>query len=85
MIEVSPELVQILGLFCGLGALYGGIRSDLKRLHEQSVVTMRMARSAKRRINSHLDMVGLRCPHSEREGMGLKEIKWNRRRTDQAG
>lgn len=84
MIEVSPELVQILGLFCGLGALYGGIRSDLKRLHEQSVVTMRMAKSAKRRIKTHLDLVGNRCPHAEDGGDSLKVIRWTRRKTDQA-
>lgn len=85
MIEVSPELVQVLGLFCGLGALYGGIRGDLKRLHEQSVTTMKMARSARRRIRSHLDKVGERCPHAASRGESAAVIQLNRRCTDQEG
>ena len=85
MVEIGPELVQVLGLFCGLGALYGGIRGDLKRLHEQSALTMRLARSARRRIRKHLDRVGKRCPHAENHGANAAVVRFSRRCTDQDG
>lgn len=54
MVEVSPELIQMLGLFAGLGAVYGGIRADLKRLHlqaERHAVTLRKTR---RKLAGHI-------------------------------
>ena len=65
--EIGPDLVQLLGLFLGLGAVYGGIRADLKRLHVQVAQTARAATRTSKRLRKHARRVGRSCPHKLRE------------------
>ena len=54
MVEVSSELVQMAGLFAGLGVVYGGIRADLRRLHVQAEQTAVVMRKTRRRLSGHI-------------------------------
>ena len=47
------------------GALYGGIRADLKRLHAQACRAEKIARSTKRVMRRHAARIGKQCPHKE--------------------
>lgn len=62
--ELTPELIQLLGFFLGLGVLYGGLRADLKRLHAMAVESAREAKRSKRRFARHVKRVEEHCPHS---------------------
>jgi len=54
VIQVSAELLQLLGFFLGLGVLYGGVRSDLKRLHVQAEQMAIVMRKTRRRLSGHI-------------------------------
>ena len=65
----GPELwVQLLGLVAVGGALYGGIRADLKRLHAQACRAEKIARSTKKHMRRHAAKIGKQCPHKEERG-----------------
>lgn len=74
MVELSSEVVQLLGFFLAIGAVYGGIRSDLKRLHEQASETNKIARDARKRIKRH-SKDQKPCPHKPMEKP--REVVWN--------
>lgn len=77
--EVSQELIQLLAFFLGLGALYGGIRADLKRLHVQVAQTAKVATQTRKRVKRHARKVGRACPHKlKEEGQGWRgvHVQW---------
>lgn len=73
--ELGLELViQLLGMVALGGALYGGIRADLKRLHVQACRAEKIARSTKRHMRRHAAKIGKQCPH--KEARGVLPIGW---------
>lgn len=52
----SPEfLVQLLVMLASGGAIYGGIRSDLKAMHERIRANENSIEEARKRMDNHLD------------------------------
>jgi hypothetical protein len=66
-VELGSELIQLLGLFAGLGVLYGGIRADLKRLHLKVEGVARSSKKTRKKMSAHARRIGERCPHKEGE------------------
>lgn len=52
---MTPELTEFLKLVFIGGAVYGGIRADLRSLHEQVATALKSASRAHERIDTHLE------------------------------
>lgn len=48
-------LMNVVALIAGAGAVYGGIRADIKAMHERITGAQAEAERANRRIDQHLD------------------------------
>lgn len=52
----TPELVMHMGLTLAMvGAVYGGIRSDLKSMHERIRANENSIEEARKRMDNHVD------------------------------
>lgn len=53
---MTPEMItQLVYALIGAGAVYGGIRADLRGMHERIVTAEKSASRAHERIDQHLD------------------------------
>lgn len=52
---MTADLMQIVLALLGAGAVYGGIRSDLRAMHESIRAAAASANAAHRRLDEHLD------------------------------
>ena len=56
MTDVAPSLVvQVVGYILLAGAIYGGIKADLRNMHAQIEVALKSATRAHERIDNHLE------------------------------
>ncbi len=62
MAELANTAMQVAVMLLGAGAIYGGIRADLKDARRRADEALCRAEQAHRRIDDH---VGLRRRHSD--------------------
>lgn len=54
---MTPEVLQLLYALVGAGAIYGGIRADIKAMHERIKSAEESAKAAHARLDVHLERV----------------------------
>lgn len=52
---MNPDLLQIVYALVGAGAVYGGIRADLRSMHERIKEAQETAKQAHARLDIHLE------------------------------
>ena len=50
-----PDWLHFLGIFLGAGAIYGGIRADLKAMHERLKDNATATERAHERLDRHVE------------------------------
>lgn len=52
---MNPDLLQLVYALIGAGAVYGGIRADIRAMHERIKTAEESAKAAHSRLDIHLD------------------------------
>lgn len=56
IMQISMDyLIQGIGILAGCGAIYGGIRADLKSMHERIKLNEQGVSDAHRRLDAHIE------------------------------